>query len=813
MERYLCIHCHFYQPPRENPWLEAVEQQDSADPYHDWNERITAECYMPNSTARILSPRGRIAQIVNNYESISFNFGPTLLSWMEENASELYATILDSDVRSRKRFGGHGNAIAQAYNHMILPLSNLRDRETQVRWGLRDFEHRFGRLSEGLWLPETAVDELTLEVLSDHGVKYAILAPHQAAKVKKTGSGRGLSVEGGRIDPTRAYVCRLSSGREINLFFYDGPISRAVAFEGLLSNGEKFAQRLLSGFSDARRWPQLMHIATDGETYGHHHRHGEMALAYALHYIETNKLARITNYGEYLEKHPPTHEAEIVKNTSWSCAHGIERWKSDCGCNGGANGTWNQGWREPLRNAFDALRDSLNNDFERQGEQIFRDPWKARDEYIKVVLDRSAQNVELFLAENGKGSGHSVDRVRALKLLEMERHLMLMYTSCGWFFDELSGLETVQVLMYAARAMQLATELFGGNPQGWFLELLSHAESNLAEEKNAAEIYRRRIVPGEIDLPKVAAHFAMASLFVRDARSSTIHAYEVHVHDEHRLNSGRARLLIGKANICSRITQENMEVSYGALHFGDQNLNAGVRAFSSDEAYRRMLSDATTAFQAADLLGALRDLDRHFDGAAYSLRSLFKDEQRKVLREILGTVLEEAEASYRQIYDHNAPLMGFLADIGARMPRVLRTTAEFVLNARLRDEFEKDLLSPEDIRSVLDAAKREQVALDGAALGYALRRKLDAIGDELAIYPLTQSLDRYRKVVELVASLPFPSDLWRLQNTFYHLREKVYPGMAAVDDERSRQWARDFVALGDALGVEVEPVGAGQVAA
>src|ERR1035437_9537602 len=300
MERYICIHSHFYQPPRENPWLEAIEQQDSAYPFHDWNERITSECYAPNSVARILGPNARIHGIYSNYAHISFNFGPTLFSWMEEKTPGVYQRILDADKQSAERFSGHGNAIAQAYNHMILPLANRRDKQTQVIWGIRDFENRFGRNTEGMWLPEAAADVESLEVLADQGIKFTVLAPHQARQVRKLGpGGRWKNLEGGQIDPTRGYLCRLPSGKQISLFFYDGPISRAVAFEGLLSNGETFAKRLLSGFSGNRNWPQLMHIATDGETYGHHHRHGEMALAYALHYIETNNLAVITNYGEY----------------------------------------------------------------------------------------------------------------------------------------------------------------------------------------------------------------------------------------------------------------------------------------------------------------------------------------------------------------------------------------------------------------------------------------------------------------------------------------------------------------------------------
>jgi len=354
--KYVCIHGHFYQPPRENPSLEHVELQDSAYPYHDWNERITAECYAPNAASRIMDAEGRIARIVNNYETISFNFGPTLLSWLQEKSPDVYQAVIDADVKSRKVFSGHGSALSQAYNHMILPLANSRDKRTQVIWGLGDFAYRFGRAPEGMWLPETAVDLETLDLLAEHGIKFTVLAPRQAARGRKIGSRAWKDVSGDRIDPTRSYVLRLPSRRKIALFFYDGPISRAVAFEGLLSNGEHFANRLLSGFSEERNWPQLLHIATDGESYGHHHHFGEMALSYALEHIRSREWAQITNYGEFLEKHPPTHQVEIFENSSWSCVHGIERWRAHCGCNSGGHGGWNQQWRLAPRQPGPALR-------------------------------------------------------------------------------------------------------------------------------------------------------------------------------------------------------------------------------------------------------------------------------------------------------------------------------------------------------------------------------------------------------------------------------------------------------------------------
>src|SRR5215472_4374911 len=512
--KYICIHGHFYQPPRENPSLEYVEQQDSAYPYHDWNERITAECYAPNAASRIMDADGRIARIVNNYGKISFNFGPTLLSWLEEKAPSVYQAVLEADRDSRLTSSGHGSAIAQAYNHMIMPLANSRDKRTQVLWGARDFEHRFGRLPEGMWLPETAVDLETLDLLCEQGMKFTILAPRQASRVRRIGSRSWKNVSGDRIDPTRPYLLKLPSRRTIALFFYDGPISRAVAFEGLLDDGERFANRLVSGFSDERDWPQILHIATDGESYGHHHHFGEMALSYALEHIQTNGLAQITNYSEFLAKHPPTHEVEIFENSSWSCAHGVERWRSNCGCNAGGHRDWNQEWRTPLRAALDWLRDVLAPRYEEATRPLLEDPWAARNDYVRVILDRSAENSERFLQQHSRAPLDDKQKIKTWKLLELQRHAMLMYTSCGWFFDELSGIETLQVLQYAGRALQLAAEVFAyPHIESEFLARLAAAKSNIPEQGDGDQVYEKFVKPAMVDLPRLADHYAIRSVF------------------------------------------------------------------------------------------------------------------------------------------------------------------------------------------------------------------------------------------------------------------------------------------------------------
>jgi alpha-amylase/alpha-mannosidase (GH57 family) len=484
--KFLTVHGHFYQPPRENPWTEEVDVEESAAPYHDWNERITAECYAPNA---------------DNFEKISFNFGPTLLSWLEGHHPETYASILQADRASQDERGGHGNAIAQAYNHPIMPLAGHRDKVTQVRWGIEDFRHRFGRDPEGMWLPETAVDRETLAVLAEAGLKFTILAPAQARRVRPLKDGRWKDVQGGRIDPSQAYHYATAGGQSLALFFYDGPISRAIAFEGGLTDGETLRARLLAGFSPDRAWPQLVNVATDGESYGHHHRGGAEALAAALRKIESDGEVTLTNYGAFLQAHPPTHQVEILEATSWSCPHGLKRWRSDCGCRVG-HPHWHQRWRAPLREAMDWLRDQLDPFYEARLGKLVKDPWAARDDYIHLILERSAERKADFFTRHQRAPLDSLREVEALTLLELQRQRLLMYTSCGWFFDEISGLEAVQVLKYAARAIELAGSLAFTGLEEEFTRRLAAAPSNVHEYGNGAEVYRQLVLPARADTPR-----------------------------------------------------------------------------------------------------------------------------------------------------------------------------------------------------------------------------------------------------------------------------------------------------------------------
>ena len=806
MDRLVCIHGHFYQPPRENPWLERVEVQDSAAPYHDWNERITAECYAPNTRSRIMDPDGRTLRIVNNFASISFDVGPTLLSWLESEAAEVYERILAADRESRRRFGGHGSAMAQSFNHTILPLASPDDLRLQIRWGLMDFESRFGRPAEGMWLPETAVNTPVLEAVAEAGIEFTVLAPTQARRIRPLSGGDWTDVSGGRIDPTTVYRARLPSGRGIDLFFYDGPISHALAFERLLDSGEGFAGRLTGAFSpdeSARPWPQLVHVATDGETYGHHHRHGDMALAYALHLIESTGAARLTNYAEYRQRVPPRFEVEILENTAWSCAHGVDRWRADCGCSSGAHPGWNQAWRGPLRSAFDTLRDRLDPIYRSAASELLRDPREAREEYLRVVLDRSETRRGEFLARHGRRPLGPDERIRVWKLLEMERHLQLMYTSCGWFFDEVSGLESSQVIQYAGRAVQLAGELGDGGAEAALVESLRSVPSNLPEIGTAATVYDRFVRPTSIDLLKVCAHYAVSSLFEAYGPHTAVDAFWVDRREEIHRQIGGVRLAVGVVGVSSAVTTESSEITYGVIHLGGLNLLGGARIFRGRDEFHSLVAALDAQFEAGDLPGILASMTRRFDGLQYSLRSLFRDRQRQVVRQIMDGVLAGAEQSLRQVYLDSAPLLRFLSAQRIPFPPVFQTALQYTLNADLREEFGRRPLRVDRIRSLLDEARRWDTPIEGDRMGFAPRRALEALLADLLRTPTDH--ERLREAVTLagiVGTLPYPVNLNSSQNLLYDLVADHWEPQrrrAEAGEPTAREWIREVETLAGLL--------------
>ncbi|MEM0129731.1 MAG: DUF3536 domain-containing protein [Thermoplasmata archaeon] len=804
-ERYVCVHGHFYQPPRENPWLEFVEVEDSAAPYHDWNDRITAECYGPNARARILDPAGSVRRILSTYSRISFDFGPTLLEWMESARPEVYDAILSADRESQRRYRGHGSAIAQAYNHSILPLASPRDRRTQIRWGVADFVDRFARPPEGIWLPETAVDLGVLEAVAEAGLSFTILAPTQARRVRPIGGGDWQSVEGGRVDPSCAYAVRLPSGRSVAVFFYDGPISHAIAFERLLDSGGAFADRLRGAFvpdPSARPWSQLVHVAVDGETFGHHHRHGEMALADAIHRIETAGNPRWTNYGAYLADNPPAYEVEIVERTSWSCAHGVERWRSNCGCSTGQHPEWNQAWRGPLREAFDALRDRLDPLYEEAARPLVTDPWAARDDYIVLTRHRDRASRDAFLARHATHPLDPVERVRLFQLLEMERHVQRMYTSCGWFFDEVTGIEGRQVLLYAARAAEIATALFGIPAGEDLLRDLERVPSNVAAFGNAAAFFRAQIAPAAVDLRQIVARHAVLSLFQGRPATGSDRTFEIVPRDQTIRAIGTGRLSFGVASITSRITEESSEVTYGAIHLGGLNLVAGARTFRGPEDYQALVTAAERSFAFGDLPGILQVMTQQFDSLPYSLRTLSPDDQRWVVDCLLHDTLFEAEHTLRGIHERSSALIAYLIERRIPVPEVFRSAAGYTLNADLRHEFEREVPDLGRIRALLEEADRWRIPITGSALAFAPRRAVERAVRHWIESPWdVERLTVAQTMADLVRALPYDVDLERAQSDAFpvlarHREELAHRGEA---DPNASAWTRASDGLARAL--------------
>lgn len=797
--KYICIHGHFYQPPRENAWLETVEVQDSAAPFHDWNERINFECYAPNTAARILDRDDFIVDIVNNYSRISFNFGPTLLSWMEAADPEAYRGILDADKQSRERFGGHGSALAQVHSHLILPLCNRRDKETQVRWGIADFEYRFGRKPEGMWLAETAADTETLEVLAGQGIRFTILAPRQAKAFRKIGAGEWHTPGHGGIDTRRPYLCRLPSGRSIVLFFYHGEIAQAVAFEGLLNNGSYFAERFTEAF-DGGEEPQLVHIATDGESYGHHHRHGEMALAACLNHIEAHQLAAITNYGQYLELYPPKYEAQIHENSSWSCVHGVERWRSNCGCNSGGRPGWNQEWRKPLREALDWLRDALIPLFQKEASAFLKDEWEARNDYIHVLLSRSDKTVDAFLRRHVRKTLSKEEKTKLLRLMEMQRHAMLMYTSCGWFFDEISGIETNQILQYANRAIYYAAQVAGVELHEEFIRRLEKAPSNMYE--NGATSYKKNVVPARVDLDRVGIHYAVSSIFEEYPEYLEFFNYIAESEAFYRLQAGNLRLAVGRTAIRSRATHSERQFSFAVIYLGQHHIIGNLLLDMKPEDFDMMANRIREAFRSTNLGDVISIMQEYFGKEKYTIWQLFRDEKQKILGQITRQSLEQVEKEMRSIYNDNYQLMLGIDMSDIPVPAFYRTAVEFVVNRDLQRQFGNGSLNIRELHRLFSEFQRWNIRLtdEQAFKLVASERVFREIQQLDTSEADLESLQALITILEMLESLRINLDFWRSQNIYFSMLQGYKKGEWVFISE---EWKEAFIKLGRLLKVRV----------
>ena len=797
MTTALVIHGHFYQPPRENPWTELIEREPGASPFYDWNERIHAECYRPNAFARINDTHGRVERVVNNYARLSFNFGPTLFHWLERHQPETYRRIVEADRESALRHGGHGNAIAQGYHHAILPLCNERDRRTQIRWGLADFRRRYGREAESLWLPETACDDATLAALIEERLRYVILSPFQAEAVRALGSDTWQNVSDGDFDTTvpYKYLHRDGSGRSITVFFYDGQIARGIAFEGLLAS----SHGLLAACARAARGDaQIVSVATDGESYGHHFRFGDRCIAYALE-VEAERFGlKVTNYGEFLDEHEPAHEALVQQGpngegTAWSCAHGLGRWTRDCGCNASAPGGWNQRWRAPLRDAFNLLRDDLAPKFEETCGELLRDPWAARDEYVELLGPGGATRREEFLIRH---AGHrlSVDeKVRALTLLEAQRASLTMYTSCGWFFNDISGIETVQTLRYAGRVIETMGALGLAPPTEAFLELLSDAKSNLLERHSGADIYLRTVAQSRVTPQRVAAHVAICNLIEPEEHESACETagYNYRKLDFRKQRHGRVALETVRLTLEEEATGRRHEFALAAMHFGEIDYYCALRPYLSLEEYEEAAARLWSHLRAASLPVLMRVAQSEFGPEEFGLEALLPQGQGHLSRSVFGKLVTRFMEEYEHLYEGNRRVIERLQEIGFHPPRELRLAAELTVGLRLEREIRGQRSGAGDYRAAVEIAR------DAARYGYRIdRTSVTRVFEEtvteaarlVVVRPEPDNIRTARALIELGRELGLEANLERGQEIIY---EAARVGVALSDE------ARDFaLALG-----------------
>ncbi len=825
---FVAIHGHFYQPPRDNPWLEIIENEESADPFHDWNERIAFECYRPNAYARTLDGKGKILEIVDNYSSINFNFGPTLLPWLERKFPSVYQKILEADRLSLKRFG-HGNAIAQTYDHLIMPLANERDKETEVLWGISDFERRFHRRPDAMWVPETAVDYPTLRMLIKHEMRYLILSPFQALKVGPLGGKKWTDVSGGRIDSNQPYRCFVkdASGKKIleqfiDIFFYNGVISKEIAFGDLLKDGNTFCNRFLQFYQASKERPQLIHIATDGETYGHHKKFGDMALAYALNQGFTSLGLEIMNYGAFLKRFPPVFEMEIDEGpkgegSSWSCAHGVGRWKEDCGDSTGGQPGWNQKWRKPLREALDFLRDELSVIFEREGEKIFHNVWEARNGYIDIILNRSPEGIKSFFEKNGAGDLDEKDRIKGLKLLEMQRHALQMYTSCGWFFADLAGLETQIILQRAARAIQLAKELTRQPIEEKFLQGLAEAKSNLPEMGSGDQVYQRLVKPKCVTLEKVVNHFAISSLFDDVKGEKKIYSYRVEKIQYERMEKDQDFMVLGHVRVTPDIIPEPKEFLFGLIPFASEVFHTWVSEKREDLAFDVLKQKAREGFEkcgeeTTKILGSLLG-DRVF-----TMRDTFKEERQALFFKLIQKEFDEHCQVYAHLFDSTKLAVEALSREGLEIPYEIRVAAEVTLSIRLFDEIEdlrrdfKGTVKRKVIGEIVEQTREHNYHLrmekSLRLLNEILREKMKGLGEARGLNPSCQGeqVEEIITLLDLIKKWGFEISLEEAQNVMGEILQECVGDLEKCwwGEGEGKPFHPSLVTLAEKLGFNVD---------
>jgi len=794
--RYVIIHGHFYQPPRENPWLDIIEKQESAAPYHDWNERIYDQCYRPNATSRLLDPRGMIVDIHNNYLYMSFNFGPTLFRWLEKNHPKIATAIVAADRESALRFKKHGNALAQVYNHLIMPLSSRRDQLTQIRWAKAHFRKRFRRDAEGIWLAETAINMETVHCLIEEGIKFVVLSPTQAEAFKSLdGSDHWKTVANGSIDTRRAYRIfahakdGTRSGGSIDAFFFDEGLSREVSFGDLLINASTLGDRIRSCYDDHALHDQAVVIATDGETFGHHKPFGDMCLAYFFSTVARELGITPVNFGYFLEKNPPMHEVllknEFGEGTAWSCQHGVGRWSRDCGCKAGGPLSWNQAWRAPLRHAFDTLQKHVDESYVNQVSPIVSDPWKLRDRYMEFSDVPTIAEFKAILAKEQFATGISNESAMMIRrLCEAQKYMLFSYTSCGWFFSDVSGIETVQNIAYSARALGLAIDADRrGAVMAEFLSLLSEAKSNVAQQ-DGATLFSAYAAPF-LRHCSILCFTAIVERTVAPEKADQdefeYYGYRVLLKDGERLRDGA---MLHRAMVTNEKNGESAGLAALVSREGGQ-----IRAWSlPQDAMTEPGFDPTQP----------EHFRNHPKAVALDLSCVFEESKVRLSHYFLDAMSKDTEAQYAKWMEHHVKSLDSLAALGVGLPPFVSAPITYVLTRQWNAAInEIEIYGREDevfekLLSLWSLSKKYSITLDFTRSAQLI---LDLLTAELTVFSETLSIvssERMRYLLNIVDRFSIPFSKNKVEDLFHSILTKTIRAMydefkTATDDSQKEQ--------------------------
>lgn len=774
---YFTIHGHFYQPPRENPWTGLIENQPSAKPFHDWNARIASQCYSPNSASRILSPYGKITDIVNNYDFMSFNMGPTLMGWIRTNTPHTYKRIQEADKRSAERLNGHGNAIAQVYNHIIMPLASAEDKKTQIRWGIEDFKFHFGRMPEAMWLAETAINFETVVELIKAGIKFTILSPTQADKFRKLGDEEWTGCSNTDIDTTRPYRVyprdkdgKLVCDGYLDVFFYNPWLSSAVGFEHLLRNAETFGNRIRDAWDEKREEPQLVSIGTDGESYGHHEPFGDMCAAWLFnHYAPDHNMVPV-NYGWYLEQFPPEHEV-MLKNfhsegCAWSCAHGVGRWYRDCGCSTGGGPDWNQKWRGPLRDAFNHLKKLADDVFVREFEKISDiDPWEARNNYVEtLVAPEDESRVKAFLDKTVKHPEDADQCAKAIRLLEIQKFCLFSYTSCGWFFNDIEGLEPVQNMRYALRAMELLEPFlpFGHHIKNEVISILARATSN--EHKwNGAEVFTRY---AEEQVPVVVKEMAeQAAIFHLDLEEDARTHKDMNAKITANKIASRRRQTLVRTEYRDKFINEHRTATVLAITDNLGRVNLVVADGENEQNGLKFVENPNMGTQELQNLYPTAYVVR--------MRNLMSDSLKRINQISTKKYLNDLTESFSSFALSHGLSIDSLADPDHTLPDTMRKILSLELNSRIHhlaleymEKEDRDTFN--EIHDLIDEANALKTHYSFGGTGRMFHAKLVELIDSVF-----ESFDK--DAVRHITGLITVADWLRLEIDKTSLENKVFP--------------------------------------